>query len=232
MAKISRTVPAWTARAQTNTAKTTSTRNSRPRPGPEHILDEQRQAADDLAQLGAGRVADGQDRRDDQQRTGHAPRRPVPGGSPAGRGGEAGRSPRPACPPCRSRRARTRPSATRPGTARDSPRAAVPPPWPGLEQDARPAPDAARTAGRSAGPRPTSSAITPTLLIRASSRTPATLIDRRRGDQHAARGSRRCGRLSALTAGSPTSWKTGEICGSGPCSASATAASDRTEPHR
>ena len=34
MAKINRTEPAWTARAHTNTAKTTSIRNTVPRPGP------------------------------------------------------------------------------------------------------------------------------------------------------------------------------------------------------
>ena len=45
MANMSRTDPAWTARAQTNTAKITSTSRKIAELGPEHVLDEKRQAA-------------------------------------------------------------------------------------------------------------------------------------------------------------------------------------------
>ena len=73
--------------------------------------------------------------------------------------------------------------------------------------------------------------MTPTLLIRAMSRTPAALI----AVVAAISTQPRITALRALsdfTDGSPTSWNAGEIWGSVACGARATAASEITEPHR
>ena len=165
----------------------------RPQAGPQDVLDDQRQAAGDLAELGTCRVADGAG----------SPRRSAgagqPGGGqrledrPRGRGGAGRRSPRPGCRPCRSRTARTRPSAPRPGTGRDSPRdSAVAAPL-RVEQDRRAAAGARASRSPIRSTTPTSSAMTPTLLIRAISRTPTALITvvARSG---CSRGGRRSGR--------------------------------------
>ena len=55
IAKISRTVPAWTASAQTDTAKITDSEEDLAKLGAERLLDDQGQSAGDLAQLGHGR---------------------------------------------------------------------------------------------------------------------------------------------------------------------------------
>ena len=73
--------------------------------------------------------------------------------------------------------------------------------------------------------------MTPTLLIRAISRTPATLIAvvAAISTQPRITAFRA---LSALIDGSPTRWNAGEIWGSVAWSARATAAREMTEPHR
>ena len=72
MANMSRTDPAWTARRTDEHGEDHLDQQEDPQLGPEHVLDQKRQAAADLAQLGVRWIADREDAEEHEERAGQA----------------------------------------------------------------------------------------------------------------------------------------------------------------